>query len=321
MAAKAGVRPTTLLGLAVMSAASVAFAFADSIVVLDVARFVQGAGGALMWAGALGWLIGESPRERRGELIGTAMSAAVAGALFGPVLGALAHAVGPEPVFSGVGVLGVCLMVAALRTPARAPAPPPTLSTLLEAVRDPHVLLAMWLMSVPGLLFGTLTVLAPLQLDALGAGTFAIAACFLVAAAFEAVVTPVAGRISDRIGRRGPALAGLAGGGIVMALLPWPNTAWQLAALVILASPAIGILWSPAIAMVSDGAEAHGVEQAIGMALVNVGWAVGETAGSAGGARLADATSDRVPYLLLAALCAITFAVLRRQRQGAVASR
>ena len=69
--------------------------------------------------------------------------------------------------------------------------------------------------------------------------------------------------------------------------------------------------------MLSDGAEAHGVEQAIAFALVNVAWAVGEAAGAAGSARLADATADRVPYLLLAALCAITFVVLRRQREGA----
>ena len=66
LAARAGVRPTALLGLGVMSASSVAFAFADSVVVLDAARFVQGVGGAMSWAGALGWLIGEAPSHRRG---------------------------------------------------------------------------------------------------------------------------------------------------------------------------------------------------------------------------------------------------------------
>src|ERR687894_3330235 len=40
LAARAGVRPTTLAGLAIMAGSSVAFAFAESIVVLDVARFV-----------------------------------------------------------------------------------------------------------------------------------------------------------------------------------------------------------------------------------------------------------------------------------------
>src|SRR3954451_5000453 len=106
-AARFGVRPTTVLALAVMTPSSVAFAFGTSIVVLDVARFVQGIGGAMTWAGAFGWLIGESPRERRGELIGSAMGAAIAGSLLGPVLGALAATLGPEPVFSSVGVVAL----------------------------------------------------------------------------------------------------------------------------------------------------------------------------------------------------------------------
>ena len=106
MAARVGVRPTVLLGLGLLVAASVAFAFATSVVVLDVARFAQGIGGAASWAAALGWLIGAAPRERRGQLIGTALAAAVAGALFGPVIGAAADAIGQKPVFGGVAVLG-----------------------------------------------------------------------------------------------------------------------------------------------------------------------------------------------------------------------
>ena len=61
LAARFGVRQTTLLGLAIMTTASVAFAFGTSIVVLDVARFIQGIGGAMTWAGAFGWLIGSAP--------------------------------------------------------------------------------------------------------------------------------------------------------------------------------------------------------------------------------------------------------------------
>jgi MFS family permease len=314
LAARAGVRPTTLLGLTIMGVSSIAFAFGTSVVVLDVARFVQGVGGAMTWAGALGWLIGEAPRERRGELIGSAMGAAIVGSLFGPVLGALADALGPEPVFSSVGVVAVGLIAWALRTPARRPAPPPRLAMLLEAMRDRSVQLGIWLMCLPGLLFGTLNVLAPLRMDGFGTSAAVIAGCFLVAAGLEAVVAPVVGRISDRRGRRAPIRAGLAAGAVVMALLPWPSTAWQLGALIVLAAPAIGILWSPAIATISDGAARHGIEQAIAFALVNVAWAFGQTAGSAGSARLADATSDSVPYLLLAAVSALTFAALRRAR-------
>src|SRR3954471_15010819 len=111
LASRVGTRPTVLLGLALMVAASVAFAFASSVLALDIARFAQGLGGAATWAGALGWLIGAAPRERRGELIGTALAAAVAGALFGPALGALADSLGQEPVFGAIAVLGTVMFV------------------------------------------------------------------------------------------------------------------------------------------------------------------------------------------------------------------
>src|SRR3954454_16220196 len=201
LAARAGVKPTTMIGLATMSLASVAFAFGTDIAVLDTARFVQGVGGAMTWAGAFGWLIGEAPRESRGALIGTAMSAAIVGALFGPVLVAAADVIGPEPAFCAVGATGLALMAWAFRTPARAPTRPPRAAALVEAVRDPEVVRGIWLMSIPGLLFGTIGVLAPLRMHELGAGAVAIAACFLAAAGLEALVTPIAGRVSDQRGR------------------------------------------------------------------------------------------------------------------------
>ena len=305
LAARVGVRPTVLLGLGLMAATSVAFAFATSVLALDVARFVQGLGGALSWAGAMGWLIGSAPPDRRGELIGSAMGAAIVGALFGPVLGGAAQAIGRAAVFCGVAAAGVLLMAIAVRIPGRAPGPPPRLHDLAVAARDRKVAMGMWLMTVPGLLFGAIYVLAPLRLDDLGAGGAAIAGCFLVAAALEACVSPVVGRLSDRLGRRAPALAGLAASAVMMALLPWPSAAWQLGVLVVLAAPCIGVLWAPAIAMLSDGAEAHGLEQAFAFALVNLAWSVGEGGGAAGAARLADVTGgDGAPYLLLQRLMA-----------------
>jgi len=315
LAARAGVRPTTIAGLSIMAVSSVAFAFGESIVVLDVARFVQGVGGAMTWAGALGWLIGEAPSERRGELIGSAMGAAIVGALFGPVLGALADVAGPEPVFSGVAVLGALLAAWALRTPPAAPEGTSTPRELLAALRDGRVAGGIWLIAVPGLLFGTIGVLAPLRLDELGAGAAAIGAAWLGAALLETGVSPAVGRVSDRRGRLYPCLIGLSIGAGLMLLYPWPNAAWQLGGLVILTAPAVGMLWAPSMALLSDGAEALGIAQGFAFALSNLGWSIGQTAGAAASARLADATSDAVPYLLLSVICCATIAILARTRR------
>src|SRR3954453_10558984 len=121
LAARVGVRPTVLAGLALMVLSSVVVAFAGSILLLDIARFVQGVGGAASWAGAMGWLAGAAPPEKRGQMIGSAMGAAIAGALLGPVIGVAADLAGYEVVFCAVGAVGVGLMVWTLRTPAAKP--------------------------------------------------------------------------------------------------------------------------------------------------------------------------------------------------------
>jgi len=313
LAARLGTRPTVLVGLGLMAVSSVAFAFAQSIAMLDLARFVQGIGGACSWAGAMGWLIGAAPPDRRGALLGSAMGAAIFGTLFGPVLGAAADALGPQPVFSGVGVVGLLLAVWALRTPA-APRLGGRLRDLLGALRDRRVVAGMWLATLPGLLFGAIGVLGPLRLDALGVGATAIAAAYLLAGALEAGVSPVVGRISDRHGRLAPALAGVLSGGVVVALLPWPTTAWLVGALIVLSAPTIGILWTPGMALLADGAAALRIEQGMAFALMNLAWAIGQTTGAAASARVADALGDQVPYLALAAVCALTFVALRRTR-------
>lgn len=315
LAARAGVRATVLLGLALMVVASLTFAFAHSVAVLDCARFVQGVGGAASWAGAMAWVASAAPRNRRGEMIGTTMGAAVAGALVGPALGTLADAVGVAPAFCGVAVVGSLLAAWALRTPPAEPEGTSSPSELLAAVRDGRVAAGMWLIAVPGLLFGTIGVLAPLRLDDLGAAAGVIGAAWLAAAALESGVSPVVGRVSDRRGRLFPCLLGLSAGGVVMFLFAWPNEIWQVIALVLLAAPSIGMLWAPSMALLSDGAEALGIAQGFAFALSNLGWSIGQTVGSAASARLADATRDAVPYLILSGICLLTVVVLARARR------
>jgi len=116
-AARYGPRRAALAGVSLTAGASVAFAFADSAWMLGGARLLQGVGSALSWAGALAWLVAAAPRERRGELIGATMGAAVFGALLGPVIGAIATVAGVRWTFLGVGLLGVALAARVALTP------------------------------------------------------------------------------------------------------------------------------------------------------------------------------------------------------------
>jgi MFS family permease len=310
LAARWGVKPTLLLGLGLLGVTSLVFAFAHTIVLLDAARFVQGVGGACMWAAGMAWLVSASPPERRGELIGSALAAAIVGVLLGPVLGGAATVVGPEVVFSAVAAGAAVLSVWAWSMPGVAPEPGAILGQLRRALGRPAVLAGFWLFTLPAIFAGVIEVLGPLRLDDLGASGAAIGAVFLLTAAVEAVLSPVAGRASDRRGRLVPIRAGLLAAAVVAVLLPLPGTVVLLALAIMLAFAALGGFWAPAMAMLSDASEDAGLDQALAFSIANLAWAVGHVVGAGGGGGLAELTSDSVPYAVLAVICASTLAAV-----------
>ena len=222
LAVRLGVKPTVLAGLAIIVGTSVAFGFAETAWVLYAARFGQGVGSALAWTGGLAWLIAASPRERRGELIGIAMGAAVAGALLGPVLGGAASLTSPAAAFSVVAAAGVLLAAWAWATPAARPADSPQpLRALFRAFHERQIVSGFWLVSLAAFLLGVFSVAGPLQLDDLGWGALGISAAFFVSAGIEAALNPYLGRWSDRRGRLAPVRVGLVAAIGVSVVLPW----------------------------------------------------------------------------------------------------
>jgi MFS family permease len=310
LAVRIGVRPTMLVGLALLGTSSVAFAFAETVAVLDLARFAQGVGGACAWTGGLAWLLAAAPRERRGELIGSALAAAIAGVLLGPVLGGVASATEPEPVFGSIALVAAGLAAWAATTPAAPPTEPPPAGRVAAAILSRPVLVGFWLVALPSVFAGVFDVLVPLRLDELGASGVMIGAVFLVAAAVEAVAARAIGALSDRRGRMLPIRIGLAAAIAVSLLLPLPGVVALVAAALVAAVLATGFMWAPAMALLSDSAEAAGLDQGFAFALVNLAWAGGQVLGGSGGGAIAEGTSDALPYALVAALFALTLALL-----------
>jgi MFS family permease len=305
-----GPKPTVLIGLALMTAASLGFSLAGDIWALGLSRLFQGVGSSYSWAGGLAWVIASTPRERRGELLGTAMGAAVFGALLGPVLGALAGIVGIRAAFLGITVAGAALAGWAVATPGVAPERQALRAGWL-AMRERSLVVGLWLIVLPALLFGVLIVLVPLRLSQHGWGTIAIGALFLATTALEMVLNPLLGRLTDRRGRMRPVRAALLASVLVSAALAWATEPGLIAPLVLASGIAYGAFYTPGLALVSHGAELAGVAQGLAFGLVNACWGIGALVGPAAGGALAGVAGDAVPYLVLAGVCVATYLATR----------
>jgi MFS family permease len=300
--ARLGPRRAVLTGLALMGLSSLGFAWSESFWSLAAARFVQGAGSAFTWAGAFSWLLAAAPRERRGELIGTAMGAAVFGALFGPVVGALAAAVGRAAVFSAVAALALALAALTTMIETRPPEVP-SAAALRRALVSPAFRGGLALLAFASLLAGVLSVLAPLHLAAAGWGPTAIGAVWLIGAAIEATQSRVIGRLSDRRGALVPVRWALIAGASVSLVLTVALGAVPYALLVVVASVAYGVLFTPAFALIANGADQARLAQGMAFGMMNAAWALGAMAGPAAGGEIAGAIGERAPFIIVAIAC------------------
>lgn len=321
LASRVGVRAAVLTGLGLMSVSTLVFGFGTSAVVLDSARFVQGVGGACTWAGSLAWLASGAPATKRAAAFGIAFGAAIGGSLFGPVIGAVASSVGTRPAFAGATAAAVVLVVATLFvSPPRSEASP-AFRDAVRALRDVSLMGGMWLTFLSGLAFGVVDVLVPLRLSSLGGTAVLIGATFLGAAGLEAIISPLVGRVADRHGRSLPVRASLSLAAVVAVLLPFVSPAGLLVPLVILGLPSFSTVFVPAAALISDGAARRHLHQGLGFGLSNLAWAGGQGIAAAGSGALAQATSDLVPYLLLAAVITATLVLLGRRGRTFVRER
>jgi MFS family permease len=312
LATRAGPRLTVCTGLLLLACSTIAFGLLSSVLALDLARLTEGVGGACSWAGGLAWIVSVTTVQQRGATIGRALAAAIAGSLFGPALGTAATATGRPVLFGAVAVIAVVLIGQTRALPYHAPDSDQGLRTLAGVLRSPRVRTSMWLMALPAIVSGMINVLGPLQLHRLGGGALVIGATFLIAAAFEAALSPLIGSLSDRRGRLVPMRAGLAAATALLLCFTVPSNVALLGLLIILVAVALAGFWAPAMAMLSDAAEAHGLDQGLAAALMNLGWAGGQVIGSGGGGAVARTAGDLVPTAIAAGLCALTLIALAR---------
>jgi MFS family permease len=308
VASRFGPRRTCIAGLFTLGIVTLLFGLLKSVYPLDAARFVQGAAGALIWSGALTWLINAYPEDKRGQVIGTALGSAVAGSLLGPALGALAASVGTEPVFAAVLVLALALVVVAARTADTVVRETQPLRDVLGCLVDRRVVEAAIFVSSPSLMFGAVEVLVPLRINSLGGGHGLIAIGFIGGAAIESALAPVAGRLTDRVGRRSPYVIGMAICTLSMVLFAIAGSLAVVIVALLVCSLGSGLCFAPAMTLISDSAEASGLHQGYAAGVTNMAWAAAQVVGGVAGAAVAGAIGDAAPSLAIAAVLVVTIA-------------
>ena len=213
-----GARRMLLGGLALFTAGSALCGFAPSLSLMVAARFVQGAGAAVLMATALPLAAGLSPAGRGGRAMGLLGSASAFGTAIGPAAGGLLLAcLGWRALFLATVPLGLlALLLAARRLPRSAPAAtqpgegsdrPP----LLALLRDRRLCAGLAASLLAMTVMMTTLVVGPFHL-ARGVGLDAAAVGLAVAAGpvAAALAGVPAGRLVDGFGAAAMTAAGLA---------------------------------------------------------------------------------------------------------------
>jgi MFS family permease len=86
--------------------------------------------------------------------------------------------------------------------------------------------------------------------------------------------------------------------------------------LLVVMSVGAGLCFTPALALLSDAAEAGGLHQGLAAGLINVAWAAGQVLGSVGAGATASAAGDALPCLVVAGMLIVVALAARQNGIG-----
>jgi predicted MFS family arabinose efflux permease len=121
----------------------------------------------------------------------------------------------------------------------------------------------------------------------------------------------VVGRGYDRLGGLRIAYVSIGAMVVVLAAIAIPSAAFPVAVIYIVGTPAISGQYAIAFPLATAGADMVDLPHGIVLGAINVCWGLGFFVGPVLGAAIAQASSDRVAYLLAAGVSAAALPALR----------
>ena len=268
-----GRRPALLIGLLASAAAYVVFGFADSLLLLFLSRFVQGAGGGT--TGVAQAYVADTVRPAdRARALGWLSSATAAGLIVGPIVGTAAGLLGTAA--PGFLAAGLCLInagfawrwlpesrVAEPEAAAPGPAAPPRAiwAPALQVLTNPGAPVSrlIWVYGVAMLAFSGITAVLPLYLEATFGVTERTFGFFLAYFGVLSLVMRILllGPIVDRLGERGTVRVGCVVLMLGCLLYPAPGSLLLLAIVVMPLVPVGTALLFPSTTSLISGRTAR----------------------------------------------------------------
>ena len=319
-------------GLIALAAASVLFAFADTLPWLFAARLVQGAADAVTWVvgfALIADLYEDGPRpasadevrpqSQVGKVTGIVMMGTSFAVMFGPTLGGWLYEIGGIRLpFIAVAVMAVVAvgLFAWLQIPAHQSAAEPV--PIGMVLRVPAI--AACALTVVAI-SGTISMLEPvlsLYLNGLGVNPARVGTLYGAAAVVTTSLHPLCGRLADRFGARQITMLGLIA---TACMIPILGQAWSFASALVLylfAAAACAFVITPSLAYMGEATTDAGVRSfGVAYGLYNLAWGAGLLAGPAIGGFLFERIGfSRLSIAWAPAVALVTIALVRAGRAG-----
>jgi MFS family permease len=302
-----GRRPFLLLGLGGYLLATFVFALSNSVINLTIARFIQGIGSAFLWIATYTMVADLAKISGRGQEFGSVDEASYRGGLIGTTIGISlvitleeATSLSFQTIWFILFTLYLIPTAIALMTGWKGITEtlPSEINQLPERRKISRQLLAlMIIVMVTG---ASQTMVWPLLMiflqDRLGAGVVALTVAYLPAALISSFLPSRMGKIADRLGRKGPMIAGLLIGGAASLAIPYLSSVIALAALWTLETIGYTVSIPAERAFVADiaGIDIRGTSYG----LYTFSYFLGSTLGPLAGGWLYDNVSQATPFYL-----------------------
>jgi len=294
---RVGRKSPIVAGLVALFAASLLFAFADSLPWLFAARLVQGAADGITWVVGFALVADLYDANERGKVTGIVMMGTSFAVMIGPTIGGwLYEAGGIRLPFIFVAVLSAIgtALFAWYRVPAR--------HEHVEAVPIGVVLrvpaIAVCAVAVVAI-SSTISMLEPiisLHLATLGVGPGRVGMIYGAAAVVTTILHPFVGRMADRFGSRRMTIVGFA---MILCFLPLMSLVRDYpsaVALFVVTASGSAFVITPSLAYMGEATTDAGIRSfGVAYGLYNLAWGAGLLGGPATGGFL----YERLGYVRL----------------------